>query len=180
MHSNYDKRWMGVSTIQVKQMNEYQFTLTFSLPSEKEDPAEYLDALYEADCDDAIVGTGASGSIALEFIREGKTANSVINSAIKNVKAAIPKAELIEAKPDLVGLTDVAEMLDCSRQNIRKYMQTYHAFPHPAYSGKSSLWHLWEVAKFEKPGIPETVAEIGRTTFKLNQDIKQHRFAKSI
>ncbi len=160
-------------------MNEYQFTLTFSLPGEDDDPAEYLDALYESGCEDAIVGTGASGSVALEFVREGKTANSVINSAIKDVKVAIPKANLIEAKPDLVGLTDVAEMLDCSRQNIRKYMQTYHAFPPAAYSGKSSLWHLWEVAKFEKLGIPKTVAEIGRTTFKLNQDIKQNRFASS-
>ncbi len=164
---------------QVKQMNEYQFTLTFSLPSDGNEPTEYLDALYESGCDDAIVGTGVTGSIALEFIREGKTANSVIKSAIKDVKASIPKAVLIEAKPDLVGLTDVAEMLDCSRQNIRKYMQTYHSFPPPAYSGKSSLWHLWEVAKFEKLGIPKTVAEIGKTTFKLNQGIKQHRFTSS-
>jgi len=161
-------------------MNEYQFTLTFSLSDEEAaDPESYLDALYEAGCDDAIVGTGASGSIALEFVRERKTANSVINSAIKDVKVAIPKAVLIEAKPDLVGLTDIAKMLDCSRQNVRKYMQTYHSFPHPAYSGKSSLWHLWEVAKFEKLGIPKTVAEIGRTTFKLNQGIKQHRFSSS-
>jgi hypothetical protein len=88
-----------------KQMSEYKFTLTFSLPSEEDEPASYLDALYESDCDDAIVGIGSSGSIALEFVREGKTVNSVVNSAIKDVKAAIPKADLIDTKSGLIGST---------------------------------------------------------------------------
>ena len=92
---------------------------------------------------------------------------------------AIPGAELVEAKPDLVGLTDVAEILQCSRQNIRKYMVTYPDFPKPVYTGTSSLWHLWELASFEKINIPRSVAELSRTTFRINLDIHQHRFQKT-
>ena len=36
---------------------------------------------------------------------------------------------------DLVGLTDVAEILKCSRQNIRKYAIGYPYFPRPAVTG---------------------------------------------
>ena len=92
-------------------MNQYEFTLTFSLQNAEDNPEQFLDALYEAGCDDALIGFGQPGSIALEFVREAKSAAAAVNSAIDNVKAAIPDAELIEAKPDLVGLTDVAAAL---------------------------------------------------------------------
>jgi hypothetical protein len=38
-----------------------------------------------------------------------------------------PGAELVEASPDFVGLTDVADLVGCSRQNIRKLMLTHSA-----------------------------------------------------
>ena len=161
-------------------MSEYQFTLTFSLPNCEENAEQFLDALYEAGCDDALVGTGQSGSIALEFVREADSATAAINSAIQNVKAAIPGAELLEAKPDLVGLTDMAAILNCSRQNVRKYMVKYQDFPKPVYTGSSTLWHLWDVAKFEKIEFPETVAELSKTTFKVNLDIQQYRYQRMV
>tara|TARA_R110000796_G_scaffold131969_2_gene247427 strand:+ start:222 stop:470 length:249 start_codon:yes stop_codon:yes gene_type:complete len=71
-------------------MSEYQFTLTFSLPEGYENAEQYLDALYEAGCDDALIGTGQVGSIALEFVRDAESATVAINSAIENVKTAIP------------------------------------------------------------------------------------------
>lgn len=33
---------------------------------------------------------------------------------------ANPEAVLVEAAPDLVGVTDVANLLGCTRQNIQK------------------------------------------------------------
>ncbi|MEY8252721.1 MAG: DNA-binding protein, partial [Colwellia sp.] len=101
-------------------MNEYEFTLKFSLQATSVNPEDHLDKLYEAGCDDAIVGTGKKGSIALDFIREADSAFDAISSALMNVKSAIPEAKLIEATPDIVGLTEVADMLGCSRQNIRQ------------------------------------------------------------
>jgi len=179
MPANYAGRSTAVFTIKVMQMNEYEFTLCFSLPGEQADPEHYLDALYQAGCDDAVIGTGVPGSIALEFVREAGSAATAIKSAIANVKAAIPGAELTEASPDLVGLTDVAAILQCSRQNIRKYMVSYAEFPKPVYTGSSILWHLWELAEFEKINIPRTFAELSRTTFRINLDIQQRRYQKS-
>lgn len=167
---------MGVSTIKVTQMNKYEFILTFALPEAQDNPERYLDALYEAGCDDALIGTGQPGSIALEFVREAESAAAAVNSAIANVKEAVPVAELIEVKPDLVGLTDVAEILQCSRQNVRKYMVGYVDFPKPVYTGTASLWHLWELTGFKKFNFPQTIAELSRTTFEININIQQHRY----
>ena len=167
---------MGVYTKRVNEMNEYEFTLTFTLPGTQDDPEQHLDALFEAGCDDAVVGTGTPGTIALEFNRDANSAANAIESAIRDVMKAIPDASLVEAKPDLVGLTDVAEILDCSRQNIRKYAIGYPNFPHPAVTGKFQLWHLWELAKFDKFSIPETIIEISKVAWKLNLDLQNRKF----
>ena len=157
-------------------MNEYQYTLTFTLPDTQDDPTQYLDALFEAGCDDAVVGTGTPGMISLEFNRNADSAMNAVDSAIRDVMKAIPGASLIEVKPDLVGLTDVAEILDCSRQNIRKYVVGYPNFPRPAVTGKFQLWHLWEIAKFDKFSIPETIIEISKVAWKLNLDLQNRKF----
>jgi len=152
-------------------MNEYDFTLTFSLPDQSKVAEDYLDLLYEAGCDDAIIGVGVVGTISLEFVRDGLSAKEVVASALKAVLVAIPNAELIEAKPDLVGLSDVAEILDCSRQNVRKHMVSHRDFPHPAFTGKTSLWHLWELASFKKLSIPSSLVDLSRIIFDLNMDV---------
>jgi hypothetical protein len=159
-------------------MNTYEFILTFKLPDNAYEPEYYLDALYEAGCGDALAGIGQSGCIALEFERKAKSAEAAVHSAINNVRSAIPGAELIEAKPDLVGLTDVANILNCTRQNVRKYMVNNLDFPKPTYSGTASLWHLWEIAKFQKFAFPKSLTDISKTTFKINLDIQNRRYGK--
>jgi hypothetical protein len=48
------------------------------------------------------------------------------------VKAVVPGARLVEAAPDFVGLTDVAQVLGPSRQNLHKLMNKHrHAFRPP-------------------------------------------------
>ena len=178
MPASYVRRSMGVNTVKVIQMNKYEFALNFALPSEQQDPDDYVDALYKAGCDDALIGTGQSGSISLEFVREAGSAAAAIKTAIASVKAAIPGAELIEVKPDLVGLSDVAEILHCSRQNIRKHMLADSGFPKPVYTGTTSLWHLWELTGFEKIDIPRAVAEISRESFRVNLDIQHRRYQR--
>src|SRR3546814_18099399 len=108
-------------------MNEYEFILKFRLPDPDVDPGQFVDALAEAGCDDATVGVGQRGRIALDFAREANTATDAIISAIEAVKRAIPGAELVEAGPDFVGLTDVAELVGWPRQNIRKVMISHLA-----------------------------------------------------
>jgi hypothetical protein len=100
-------------------VKEYSFTLKFNFPDARIDPDCYIEQLYEAGCDDALIGIGKQGCIALEFIRSAASAFEAVSSAIVDVKKVIPDASLIEATPDFVGLTDTATILGCTRQNIR-------------------------------------------------------------
>ncbi len=127
-------------------MQEYEFTLKFKLQNSSINPEIYIDQLYESGCDDALIGIGKKGYIALDFIRESSSAYEAISSAIEDIKKVIPQASLVEASPDLVGVTDVANLLGCSRQNIRKLMFTDNTHCPPAvYEGSQSIWHLSEI-----------------------------------
>jgi predicted DNA-binding transcriptional regulator AlpA len=127
-------------------METYTFTLKFGLPNALADPDMYVDNLAHQGCDDALVGLGQSGRIALTFDREAETAQDAVLSAITDVKAAIPGAKLTEVTPDLVGLTDLAEIFGFSRQYIRKLRMTnIDSFPSPLHEGSSSIWRLAKV-----------------------------------
>ena len=122
---------------------EYEFELRFKLPPEAADAAALVERLGEAGCDDALIGTGRPGRIALRFTREAESAKGAILNALRDIKKAIPTARLIEAGPDFVGLTDVADMLGVSRQNMRKLMLTHSlTFPAPVHEGSAAIWHL--------------------------------------
>ena len=124
-------------------MKEYEFTLKFSLQNEMADPAEYVEKLGLAGCDDALIGIGQPGRIALSFIRESVSAYEAVTSAIADVRKSIPGIKLVEATPDFVGLTDVADLLGFTRQNMRKLMINSGAdFPAPVHAGKPAIWHL--------------------------------------
>ena len=128
---------------------EYEFELRFKLPSSDSDASEVVERLGEAGCDDALVGIGQPGRIALRFTREAESAKRAIVSALEDVRRAIPAARLIEAGPDFVGLTDVADMLSMSRQNMRKLMLTHAAtFPAPVHEGSAVIWHLESVLQW--------------------------------
>src|SRR5690349_2496048 len=128
-------------------MRKYKFILNFRLPNTDDNPDDYLDALYEAGCDDASVGTGSHGMIGFDFTRSAVSAEDALYSAISDVRKAIPGATLVDAGPDLVSLTDIADIVGCSRQNMRKYamgeVKSVNAFfPEPVFTGAPSLWHL--------------------------------------
>lgn len=124
-------------------MTDYEFTLKFSLPQTGADPAKYIEALAAAGCDDALIGIGQQARIALHFTRTAESAYAAISTALRDIRKAIPKAELIEATPDFVGLTDVADIAGFSRQNMRKLMlNNISTFPVAVHEGKPALWHL--------------------------------------
>ena len=154
-------------------MREYEFTLKFQLPNPTTDTGMFVDALYESGCDDAIIGTGIKGFIALDFIREAPSAYDAISSAINDVRKAIPRAEIVEASPDFVGVTDVANLLGCSRQNIQKLLSNSISDRPPAvYGGAQSVWHLLEILTWliehKNYDIDESLVEIAKTTRSLN------------
>ena len=96
----------------------------------------------------------------MDFAREADSAFDAISSAVTDIKQVVPDAKLIEATPDLVGLTDVADIVGCSRQNIRKIMlSSGGTFPPPVHEGKSSIWHLSSVLVWLKESKSYQVAD---------------------
>lgn len=164
-------------------MANYEFSLRYALPDPDANPFDFVDALYEAGCDDAMIGTGKRGSIMLEFDREAATAEEAMRSAAACVERAIPGARLLEAKPDLVSLTDVAEILGCSRQNMRKYAigeikSPAVPFPEPVFTGTLSLWHLCEIADWAtttKMKLEPRYVEVSAAAFSFNLEAQLAR-----
>lgn len=125
---------------------EYTFTLKYQLADDDRDADALVERLGEAGCDDALVGIGQPGRLALEFTREADSADAAVRSALADVRRAVPLARLIEVAPDLVGLTDVADIVGVSRQNMRKLMLAHPgSFPAPVHEGSASIWHLADV-----------------------------------
>lgn len=124
---------------------EYTFTLKYQLADDRTSD-ELLERLGASGCDDALVGIGQPGRLALEFTRDAPDAIKAVLSALGDVRRAVPAARLIEVAPDLVGLTDVAEIVGVSRQNMRKLMLAHpSSFPTPVHEGSASIWHLADV-----------------------------------
>ena len=167
-------------------MDNYTFTLNFNLPGREDKPDQYLGALYEAGCDDAVVGVGQYGMIGLDFTRASNSAEDAVRSAGENVRAAIPGAILVQAGPDLVGLTEMAAIFGFTRQNMRKYATGESggpmAFPSPVVVGDPSLWHLAEIVSWLRLNTsvqpPTHVFEVSKAAAKLNFETERKRIRK--
>ena len=128
---------------------EYEFTLKFMLTPQDANLDELVERLSEAGCKDALVGIGQTGRLALDFTREASSAKQAIVSALEEVKGAISDAKLVEITPDFVGLSDVAELVGVSRQNMRKLMLAHKdSFPVAVHEGSATLWHLSPVLQW--------------------------------
>lgn len=154
-------------------MSMYEFTLRFTLPSAEIDMEDVADRLYGGGCDDALVGIGYPGTIALDFTREAVSAQTAVMSAIADVVGSIPDSVLVEVAPDLVGVTDVSALVGCSRQNIRQLMMSSaDATPTPVHVGKQSLWHLAPVLSWlaheKQYSIGQALLDLAATTMRIN------------
>lgn len=154
-------------------MNEYDFSLRFDASAVDCSLEECVERLAASGCDDAIVGIGIPGRIALDFTRAAKSADDAVLSAISDVHEALPQARLIEAAPDFVGYTDVAELVGKSRQNMRKLLLSCRQpGPIPIHEGASAVWHLSPVLRWlrdEKAySIERQLIELADTTLNVN------------
>lgn len=154
-------------------MEVYEFVLKFTVGGSDTDSSRFLRALGEAGCTDALVGVGQMGVIGLDFAREAPSAREAVSSAIADVKRAVPEAVLIEATPDLVGLTEVADLLGFSRQYMRKLAYSHpRTFPAPVHEGKPSVWHLFTVLRWARTDcnreFDDSLAELAKLTMSIN------------
>jgi hypothetical protein len=155
-----------------KAMNEFEFTLKFQLANAQINPDRYASELYGNGCDDAVIGVGRKGKIAFQFTREAESAQIAILSAIGDVRKTIPDVKLIEASPDFVGISELAQILDCTRQNVRILIERAFDAPPAVHEGTSSLWHLADLLLWLKDSkayaIDPVLLEIAQTTRLIN------------
>lgn len=98
---------------------EYTFTLKYQLIDDDHDMDALVERLGKAGCDDALVGTGQPGRLALEFTREAVDAGDAVCGTLADVRRAVPSARLIEVAPDWVWLIDMADIDQSTRSNVQ-------------------------------------------------------------
>ena len=159
---------------------EFNFTLRYRLLDTSGDPGVLERHLHDAGCGDALLGVGSPASLALEFCREASSAAEAMCSALGDVQRAVPGAELIEVSPDLVGLTDVADLLGMSRQNIRKLLLAHpQTFPAPVHEGSASIWHLADILSWMQARgsqkVSSELVELAAAALQINVAKEQER-----
>ncbi|TDB37017.1 MAG: DNA-binding protein [Actinobacteria bacterium] len=150
----------------------YDFTLRFRLTDATISSSDRVERLFEAGCDDALVGAGQAGKMALAFTRSAASAREAVLSAISDARGAMPDAQLIGASPDLVGLTEVAGIMGFSRQNMRKLIvgSGEHA-PASVHESTPSLWHLSDMLAWLSDrgyAVDPAIAEVAGMTKQVN------------
>lgn len=144
-------------------MKEFNFELIFKLV-DNQDSNEYFDSLFENGCDDATISTGQLGMLSLSFTREAISAAEAVESAINDVKKAIPSAKLVEATPDIVSISEISSILGHSRQYTRKLFNSdTSSLPAPIHIGNPSIWHLSEILDWLK--------SLGKQENKINENL---------
>jgi hypothetical protein len=163
---------------------EYEFTLKLAVPEDSQ-LDEIVERLGAAGSTDALVGIGQAGHVALAFTREAPSARAAIVSALEEVRATLPEARLLEVTPDFVGLSDVAELVEVSRQNMRKLMLKHATtFPPAFHEGSSAVWHLFPVLKWLQEqadySVPQTLLDVAHITMQINLAKESKQLEQSV
>ncbi|WP_051999929.1 hypothetical protein [Caenispirillum salinarum] len=158
----------------------FRFDLAFALADPSQDVEELLDPLFEAGCDDALIGWNGKGSLGATFSREADCAATAIRTGIRDVQTGAPGAALYLVDPDLVSASDIAFMVECSRQNVRKHLEKNAPdMPSPAHLGNPALWHLAEIGPWLIANtplrIPRETLEVAREAMRINLDLTRQR-----
>ena len=146
-------------------MTKFEFDIVFALPVGEFDPLDLSNAVFEAGFEDAIVGLGQRGLVAVALEVEGDDSESVIVSAARRILKHLPEGSALrEVRPDLVSLADVAKRLNIKRQALQKKQ-----LPAPAVCGH---YRVTEVAE-----AIMNVAENGRRKARFDLHLADSWFA---
>jgi hypothetical protein len=138
----------------------YEFTLLVAGADVQTDEA--LNALAEAGCDDATVGS-SGGVQHLDFDREAASYLEAVLSAIDDVETAVPGVRVVRILPDeYVSLAEIAQRTGRTRESARLLSigeRGPGAFPPPAARGaeRNKLWRWTDVAAWFGNALGEPV-----------------------
>lgn len=96
VHALTDAEMRRLQAVVAPRMSKYEFTLKYLLSSEDAKPDELLALLGAAGCTDALVGIAKPGGVALEFTRQAASLSDARESAIADVKRALPSATVLD------------------------------------------------------------------------------------
>lgn len=132
-------------------MTSHHFILVLSGVTAETDGLE--DALYEANCDDALIFT-KNNSVYLEFDREAVSLEAAVISAINDAEnTPLPIVIRRVDVNSIVSMSDIAQKTGISRQLISMYVSGKRGdghFPAPIAKITSSnpLWNWTDVARW--------------------------------
>lgn len=125
----------------MKKLTCYYFVLV--LRNVNEDTPGIIDALYEAGCDDAMVGS-RNGILSLDFDREAACLEDAIMSAIHDIENST-QAKVDHLEGSLVTLSEIAEKTGFTKQAISLFIKGQRGagmFPVP-FAGINSTSPIW-------------------------------------
>lgn len=107
------------------------------------------------------------------FVRPGACAREVMQGARMEIVRALPGARLVEAVPDLVGLTEVGRLLGLSRQAMRKYAVSQGSnFPAAVHGVHGAVWHLIEILDWMRAvrqlTVDPALLDVARVAWDIN------------
>lgn len=136
----------------------YEFTLLAIGVDLQTDEA--LNALAEAGCDDATVGS-SGGFQHLDFDREAGSYVEAVLSAVNDVEVAVPGVRVVRILPDeYVALAEIAQRTGRTRESVRLLSIGERGpgnFPPPAARSdeRNKLWRWSDVALWFASDPPE-------------------------
>ncbi|MBG24329.1 MAG: hypothetical protein CMF22_12870 [Idiomarinaceae bacterium] len=152
-------------------MNKYQFALRFDVSECQLEQGQLDDLLFEAGFDDALVRHSRKGEVQIEFEREAENAFEAFTSARDQVLRVLPKARILEAKPDYVGPTDIAKFYNVSRQRIQSLISEKQLGLHAVTCvGNTQVFRLVTfIDALEECGTPLEDATLREAAFAASQ-----------
>ena len=128
-------------------MSNWSFTLIVEGEDLQSD--ETFNALFEAGCDDALVGR-TNGTQYMDFDRDAETLTDAVLSAVADVES-VPGLQVVRLEDsDLVSMAEIAERTGRTRESIRLLVNGERGpgnFPLPVNDPKrpNRLWRWSEV-----------------------------------
>ena len=153
MPASYCETLTAAPTSQPERMPDmptFTFTLIVEGPDLQVD--ETIDALFEAGCDDALVGR-SEGIQYLDFDREAGCLEEAVLSAVADIESVEGLEVVRIADAGLVSMSDIAARTGRTRESVRLLVAGRRGpggFPPPATDprGRYRLWRAEEVERW--------------------------------
>ena len=127
---------------------EFNFSLKFQL-AERPYASRHYAALCAWESTGVRVLADRRGRMRAEFVRRAPSARTAMRRAMGEAVCLFPSAQVVEAAPDYVTLSQVARIFRMSRQAMRKRMLAFDCrFPAPVHEANGAIWHLAEILEW--------------------------------